>query len=192
VYLARAGGTNPWDQAFRFAVDSSWHVAVGRWRSAVDLPVGQARSLQVTSPGFTDRYLRHIGGFVVTEIVTGGSSALLKQDATFIIRPGLAESSCYSFESRNYPGQYLRHKGFRVHKEGPDPGNPRLFAHDATFCAEPGPGGVRLVALNVPGGRMRHILAEVYAARDGGPFPWDNPNGYLPDTTWHLAAPWAP
>jgi hypothetical protein len=144
VYLARAGGPNAWDAAFRFDIDSSWHVAVGRWRSAVDVPVGQARSLQVTTPGFTDRFLRH--------------------------------------------------KGFHMNKE-PQPTDHQgglLFARDATFCSEPGPGGVRLVSLNIPGARLRHIVAEAFIAREGGTHPWDNPASYLTDTTWHIAAPWAP
>ena len=47
---------------------------------------------------------------------------MLKADATFVVRRGLAEPSCYSFESRNHPGQYLRHAAFRV----------RLAASDGT------------------------------------------------------------
>ncbi len=115
----------------------------------VTLPTGQFRSLRVTTPGYTDRYVRHKDGAVFTEVVNGGSEALLKADATWRIVPGLADASCSSFESRNYPGEYLRHRDSRVYKEG---GSGDLFRADATFCPVRGAnGGVRLSAYNFPG-----------------------------------------
>jgi hypothetical protein len=41
--------------------------------------------------------------------ITSSSSASDKADATWIVRRGLADNSCVSFESYNYPGDYLRH-----------------------------------------------------------------------------------
>nr|WP_310435633.1 AbfB domain-containing protein [Streptomyces sp. 3330] len=156
----------------------------------VTLPVDQYRSLRVTTPGYTDRYLRHRDGAAFTEVVTGGSDTLLKNDATWKIVPGLARSGCYSLESRNYPGQYLRHRDHRVYKES---GSTDLFRADATFCPVRGANGaVRLSAYNFPEQYLRHYNAELWLATPGGTHTWDNPALFTEDTTWSVEAPWAP
>ncbi len=156
----------------------------------VTLPTGQFRSLRVTTPGYTDRYVRHKDGAVSTEVVNGGSAALLKADATWRIVPGLADASCYSFESRNYPGEYLRHRDSRVYKEG---GSGDLFRADATFCPVRGAnGGVRLSAYNFPGQYLRHYGAELWLAIPGGTRAYDSPALFAEDTTWAVEAPWTP
>jgi hypothetical protein len=148
------------------------------------------KSLRVTNPGLTDRYIRHQASLGYTEVVNAGSSALLKEDATWRVVPGLADSSCYSFESRNYPGDYLRHQAFRVRK---DTGNgTALFNADATWCPEPGSGGVRLTAYGFPGQYLRHINAELWLATPGGNNTWDNPSNFTADTIWSVDSPWAP
>ncbi len=73
--------------------------------------------------------------------MNSGSSAVLKADATWRIVTGLANSNCYSFESRNYPGEFLRHREFRVRRDAND--NSALFKTDATWCAVAGNGDVR-------------------------------------------------
>ncbi|MEU5664252.1 AbfB domain-containing protein [Streptomyces longwoodensis] len=156
----------------------------------VTLPTGAYKSLRVTTPGFTDRYARHRDGLGYTEVANGSSTDLLKQDATWRIVPGLADSSCYSFESRNYPGEYLRHRDFRVRKDPSDGSD--LFRADATWCAVPGSGGVRLMASNFPGQYLRHIDAELWLATPGGAHAWDNPASFTEDTTWAVADAWAP
>ncbi|MFD9433387.1 AbfB domain-containing protein [Streptomyces sp. NPDC060002] len=156
----------------------------------ITLPVDQYRSLRVTTPGYTDRYLRHRDGAAFTEVVTAGSDALLKNDATWKIVPGLANGTCYSFESRNYPGQYLRHRDYRVYKES---GGTDLFRADATFCPVRGANGaVRLAAYNFPEQCLRHYNAEVWLATPGGTHTWDSPALFAEDTTWSVDAPWAP
>ncbi|MFD0599298.1 AbfB domain-containing protein [Catellatospora coxensis] len=126
------------------------------------------QSLRVTTWGHTDRYLRHADSLAWTEIVTSGSSALLKADATYAVRRGLADSSCYSFESANFPGQFLRHAAGRV-RNSPDDGT-ALMRADATFCARPGVGGtgVTFESLNFPGSYLRHFESQVYIAAGGG------------------------
>ncbi|MFJ3670391.1 AbfB domain-containing protein [Streptomyces sp. NPDC090106] len=154
------------------------------------LPTGQYKSLRVTTPGYTDRYLRHQDGAAFTAVVGSGSDALLKNDATWKIVPGLANSTCYSFESRNYPGEYLRHREYRVYKES---GTTDLFRADATFCPVPGAnGGVRLSAYNFPEQYLRHYNAELWLATPGGTHTYDNPALFTEDTTWSVEAPWAP
>ncbi len=190
VYLARSGGVNPWDTPSGFAADTTWAASVPLWRSGADLPLDQARSFKVTTPGFTDRFLRHRDGLARTDVVNGSSPALLKADATFFVRRGLADPSCYSLEARNYPGQFLRHADFRVRLGGND--NTDLFRKDATFCAQPGAGGVRLASVNELGTNMRHYAEEVFVAASGGGHPFDNPVSYDQDVTWAVSAAWAP
>jgi hypothetical protein len=193
VYIANSSLANPWDSPGSFAADATWSPTVPWWRSGFDLPVNQSHSLQVVTPGFTNRYLRHTNSLGVTEVVTSTSDAALKADATFIIRPGLADSSCYSFESRNFAGQYLRHANFRIRKDPRD--GTALFDLDATFCAQPGrygSGEVTLASLNIGAHNIRHYSAEVWIASNGGPSAYDNPASYDPDVTWHLAAAWTP
>jgi hypothetical protein len=157
--------------------------------SPLTLPVGQNKSLRVTTPGHTDKYLRHQDGQAFTAVVDANSAGLLKNDATWKIVPGLAGTGCYSFESRNYPGQYLRHRDFRVYKEA---GDSAIFRADATFCAVRGSGGVRLSSWNFPGQYLRHINSEVWLATPGSTHAWDNPASFTPDTTWAVDAPWVP
>ena len=189
VYLARSGGPNPWDTATSFAADSTWAIGGALWRSGADLPLDQARSFQVTTPGFTDRYLRHRDALARTDIVTGASDGLLKADSTFVVRRGLADPTCYSLESRNYPNQYLRHADFRVRLGVND--NSDLFRRDATFCAQPGSGGVRLESVNELGASIRHYQEEVWVATNGGAHVYDNPASYLADVSWAVTSPWA-
>ncbi len=122
--------------------------------------------------------------------VDGGSTALLKNDATRKIVPGLADSSCYSLEARNYPGQYLRHRDIRVRKEA---GSTGLFRADATFCPVHGAnGGARLSAYNVPEQYLRHYSAESWLATPGGTHTLANPALFTEDTTWSVDAARAP
>jgi hypothetical protein len=174
-----------------FAADATWAVVPGWWRSGADLAAGQRRSFRVTTAGFTDRYLRHRDGLARTDVINAGSVAADRLDATFIVRPGLAEPSCYSFESANFPGQYLRHAGYRLQKATDD--GTVVFDQDATFCAQPplngGAGSVSLESLNYPGYHWRHHSEAVYIAANGGGNAWDNPASYAADATWADAAP---
>lgn len=156
----------------------------------VTLPTGQFTSLRVTTPGHTNKYLRHQEQLAFTAVVDGGSTALLKNDATWKVVTGLANSNCYSLESRNYPGEYLRHRDFRVRRDTDD--GSALFRADATWCAVAGTGGVRLTSANLPGSYLRHIGSEVWLATPGGSHAWDNPATFTEDITWAVEAPWAP
>ena len=156
--------------------------------SGLYVPVGSLVSLRVTTPGYTNRYLRHQNGLARTDVVTATSPDVAKQDATFWVRQGLADPACYSFESRNFPGHYLRHANFRVRKDLH--GGSDLFRQDATFCAREGQGGggTTFESRNMPGYYLRHASDEVYIARNGGPNPWDNPASFAADVTWAITA----
>ncbi len=159
----------------------------------VTLPVNSRISLQVTTSGFSNRYLRHSGGLGFTEVVTSTSPALLKSDATWTVRNGLAGSGCYSLESVNLPGQYLRHSGHRLRLAANDGSS--LFAGDATFCARTGlaGGGVSLQSYNFPGYYIRHFNAEVWIANGtGAANTFNTATMWSNDSTWNVASPWAP
>ena len=167
-----------------FTADATWGVSAGWWRSGADLPVGQRRSFRVTTPGYETRYLRHRDGLARTDVITSTSAATDRLDATFIVRAGLAESSCFSLESANFPGQYLRHANYRLQKSSSD--GSVVFQQDATFCAQQplngGAGNVSLESFNYPGYYVRHRNEEV----------WIDPNSggsLLADATWNNAAP---
>ncbi|MEU4743864.1 AbfB domain-containing protein [Actinosynnema sp. NPDC023658] len=192
AYLARSGGPNAWDTATGFTADATWNTAdPALWRSSVPLATNVRQSLRVTTWGYTDRYLRHADGLAYTEVVTSGSSALLKADATYTVRRGLADSSCYSFESVNFPGQFLRHADSRV-RNSPDDGSALLRA-DATFCTRPGLGGtgVTFESLDEPGWFLRHHDSQVHIA-SGEDTGFNRPQTLTADSSWTLAAPWAP
>ncbi|MFI6513523.1 AbfB domain-containing protein [Streptosporangium sp. NPDC050855] len=190
VYIARQGGANPWDTGTGFAADTTWAATIPLWRSGAGLPLNQARSLRVTTPGHTNRYLRHADSLARTDVVDGQSPSLLKADATFVVRRGLADPTCYSLESRNHPGRYLRHSAFRVRLDPSEATD--LYRRDATFCAQPGAaaGSVRLASINELGTNVRHYAEEVWVASSGGQHTYDNPDMYAEDTSWAVEAPW--
>ncbi|GIJ43934.1 hypothetical protein Val02_08200 [Virgisporangium aliadipatigenens] len=172
--------------------DATWTVSPPWWRSGADLPQGQVSSLRVTTSGYTDRWLRHFDGAARTDVVTASSTTVTKQDASFTLRPGLADSSCFSLESVNYQGQFLRHSGYRLVRNTND--NSALFAQDATFCAQPPRGGTggnaALESLNYPGYFIRHYAELVYIATNGGGNTWDNPGSFDADVTWRVTTAW--
>jgi hypothetical protein len=158
----------------------------------VTLPLNVRRSFQVTTPGFTNRYLRHANSLAFTEVVTASSSALLKADATYTIRAGLADASCYSFESVNFPGQFLRHANSRVQNSVND--GSALMRADATWCARTGltGAGVSLESFNFRGSYLRHFNSEVWLSNGAGGQAYNTPTSWAADSTWNFAAPWAP
>jgi hypothetical protein len=67
--------------------------------SGTALTAGQSISLRVTTSGYDTRYLAHTGATVNTQVVTSSSATALKQQASWIVRAGLGNSACWSFES---------------------------------------------------------------------------------------------
>ena len=63
------------------------------------------------------------------------NSVLIKQDATFCVVPGLANSGAISFESVNFPKHYIRHSNFELWLGKSD--GSQLFKKDATFIISP-------------------------------------------------------
>jgi hypothetical protein len=156
------------------------------------LTPGAAISLRATTSGYTTRYIRHQNGNVITSVISSSSSALDKSDATWTVRQGLASSSCFSFESRNYPGYFMRHQNFVVYRQQNDGSS--LFASDATFCAQTGKSGsnTSFASYNYPTRFLRHYNNTVYIASNGGSNAFDSATSWAADVTWAVSAPWAP
>ena len=152
---------------------------------------GEVHSLQVTTPGLTDRYARHAGGLGFTEVVTAQSSDTLKQDATWKVVAGLADASCYSLESLNFPGEYLRHASSRVRKDKSDGSS--LFKQDATWCARNGLSGTgtSFESKNFPGRYLRHYKSALWLAQKGGGLESDAADRFEQDTTWSVVPAWS-
>src|SRR5579884_3209453 len=106
------------------------------------LTPGSRVSLQATTACCTSDYLRHDDADtkVVISSISSSSSATDKADASWIVRRGLANSSCLSFESANNPGQFLRHYNYELYLNNDNGGS--SFAQDATFCPTSGNSGV--------------------------------------------------
>jgi hypothetical protein len=193
-YYLRHRNAEVWmdrDSGGSFNADATWAVVNPWWRSGADLATGQTRSFRVTTPGYDNRYLRHRDSLARTDVISAGSTLTDRQDATFTVRAGLADNTCSTFESVNFPGRYLRHAGYRLQIATND--GTAVFAQDATFCAQPGlnggAGNVSLESINYPGYHWRHYAEAVYIATNGGGNAWDNPGSYAADVTWNNAAP---
>ncbi|MEU0412890.1 alpha-L-arabinofuranosidase B [Streptomyces griseorubiginosus] len=158
------------------------------------LTPGSRISIQATtSPCCTTDYLRHDDADtkVVISSINSASSATDKADATWIVRAGLANSSCLSFESANDPGQYLRHYNYELYLDTDNGGS--TFAQDATFCPTTGNSGTghSFQSVNYPTKYIRHYNYTAYIAGNGGSNAWDATASWAQDTSWLTASPWS-
>jgi hypothetical protein len=153
---------------------------------------GARMSLQATTACCTADYLQHnaADNKVIIAAVTSGSSATDKADATWVVRAGLASSSCISFESANVSGSYLRHQNFQLFLQANDGSS--LFAQDATFCPTTGNSGqgFSFQSVNFTNKYIRHFNFTAYLASNGGTNTWDSATSWAADTSWLAANPW--
>lgn len=141
-------------------------------------------SLQATSPCCTNKYLTHSGDQVGLQVVSSSSDDSLRGRASWIIRRGLGNDACYSFESRNVPGTFLRHSQFQLYANGYD--GSKLFREDATFCLQAGLNGKgnSIRSWNFPTHYFRHYYGKGYVARNGGFRDADTTNSFNDDVSW--------
>jgi hypothetical protein len=157
------------------------------------LAPGSEISLRATTACCTAGYLRNEKGAAVIALITAQSAEQDKSDATWIVRRGLANQSCVSFESRDNPGDFLRHQNSVLHVEPFD--GTDLNRLDATFCPEPGKNGKgnSFHAANYPAKYLRHYEGKVYIAGNGdGPNPQDTAALWTEDTSFVVSPPWWP
>ncbi|MEV4414289.1 family 43 glycosylhydrolase [Catellatospora sp. NPDC049609] len=156
-------------------------VLTGAPAYAATLPTG-ARSLEaVNYPG---RYVRHLDSLGRIDAVTSGSTAQVKQDATFTVVNGLASPACYSFQTKS--GLFLRHRDYRLRVDA-NTGD-AVFRADATFCAVDGSvaGSVALTSYNYPARRIRHRDYALWLDT------YQDTAAFRADSSFRIAAPWAP
>ena len=152
---------------------------------------GSEISLRATTACCTGDYIRHQNGNVVISAISSGSSLLDRSDATWIVRRGLANNSCISFESKNYPGDYIRHQNSVLFRQPYD--GTTLNASDATFCPVGGNNGQgnSFQSVNFTNKYIRHYNSTGYIASNGGSNSWDSANSWTDDTSWIVSAPLA-
>ena len=153
---------------------------------------GSTISLRATTPGYTDRYITHSGSSVVSSVISSSSSSTDKGNASWIVRNGLANSSCVSFESRNTAGSYLRHSNYQLYLNANDGSS--LFASDATFCPQAGQNGqgTSFASANFSNRYIRHYNNTLYIASNGGSNSFDSATQWANDTSWLVSTPWTP
>ena len=83
---------------------------------------------RVYSYNFPTYYIRHLAVGAQARIDPNVTPI---EDSQWKIVPGLADSSCISFESVNYPGYFLRHSGYLIYLNQND--GSAIFKSDATF-----------------------------------------------------------
>lgn len=95
--------------------------------------------------------------------------------ARFIVRDGLADTSCVSLESAAKPNWWLRHQDHRLRLDAAV--DTDLFRDEATFCPELGLAGTGLSfrSKNLPDRVLRHDGLELWLELDSaeGSFPAD-------------------
>jgi hypothetical protein len=153
---------------------------------------GSTISLRATTACCTTRYIRHQNGNAVTSVIASSSAATDKDDGTWIVRRGLANNACVSFESRNFPGDFLRHQNFQLFRQ-PNDGT-ALFRADATFCPQAGQSGqgTSFASFNFPTRFIRHFNNTVFIASNGGPNAFDATASWAADVSWVVSSPWTP
>src|SRR4051812_13320583 len=156
------------------------------------LTPGSSVSLRATTACCTTRYIAHSGTAVNTAVVSSASSATDKANASWIVRAGLSNSACVSFESRNTAGSYLRHQNYQLSLNANN--GTSLFAQDATFCPQAGRNGQgnSFASVNYPDRFIRHYSNLVYIANNGGTNTFDSATAWTDDVSWVAGTAWAP
>ncbi|MEU5345548.1 AbfB domain-containing protein [Streptomyces sp. NPDC020766] len=120
-------------------------------------PASSKKSVQAVN--YPDRYWRVDRDSVRLDQVGSHSSSWTRDEATFKVVPGIADSSCVSFSLGN--NRYLRHYDFRLRADRHN--GSELFKQDATFCprASSFSGAVMLESYNYRGRFLRHRNFQV-------------------------------
>jgi YVTN family beta-propeller protein len=99
--------------------------------------------------------------------------------ARYVVRDGLGDAACVSFESVRTPGTWLRHAGYRLQLAAR--ANTALFAADATFCPEPGlaDAGIALRSKNFPTRVVRHRDGQIWIDPQAGDAAFTASAGFI-------------
>ncbi len=160
--------------------------------AATALTPNSGVSLRATSACCSTSYLRHQQGAAALTSIGAGSAATDRLDASWTVRSGLSNSTCLSFESKNFPSGFLRQTNKKVYQQQND--GTSGFASDATFCPQPGKNG-QGVSLSWAGNAslfLRHYNGQIYLASNSGANPWDTTTSWTDDVSWRPTPAWAP
>jgi hypothetical protein len=159
--------------------------------SGPGLTVGSSISLRATTACCTTRYIAHTGTTVNTQVVTTSSTTALQQEASWIVRTGLGNSACFSFESVDTAGSYIRHYNFALLLNAND--GSKQFSEDATFCPQAGLNGQgnSLRSWSYPTRYFRHYNNVLYAASNGGVQAFDAPASFNDDVSFVISTGFA-
>ncbi|KAI1436118.1 glycoside hydrolase family 54 protein [Xylaria sp. CBS 124048] len=159
--------------------------------SGPQISAGSSISLRATTACCATHYLTHDGNVVNTKVVSSGSSAALKKQASWMVRAGLGNSDCFSFESVDAPGSYMRHQNFALLVNASD--GSKQFNEDATFCPQTGLNGQgnSLRAWAYPTRFIRHSDNVAYIASNGGPETFDGTTSFTDDVSFVISAGFA-
>jgi hypothetical protein len=180
-------------------VSVGYDVVTANTATAGTLVAGAEISIEVTSTGYTNNYLRREGsdgaygyGAVIASPLTSLTATSDLADATWVVRTGLADPTCFSFESRDYPGEFMRHSNFVLYSQ-PWTGASGS-AQDATFCAVTGNAGsgYSFQSKNYPTKYIREYLGSIFVADNSGSNAWDAAANYSQDTTFLVVNPLQP
>lgn len=111
--------------------------------------------------------LRHSGSTVRVDLISATNSAAVREDANFVVRKGLADAGCVSFELAEEPGRFLRHRSFVVFLQERDDGE--SFGRDATFCPAAAGGGISLRSKGDSGRFLATLGSRVFLDRTDRP-----------------------
>lgn len=159
--------------------------------SGTALTVGSSISLRATTSGYTTRYIAHTGTTINTQVVSSSSTTALKQQASWTVRAGLANSACFSFESVDTPGSFIRHYNFALLLAAND-GTKSLY-EDATFCPQTGLNGQgsSIRSWSYPTRYFRHYENVLYIASNGGVHTFDSATSFNDDVSWVISTGFA-
>ncbi len=139
-------------------------------------PASSGKSVQAVN--YPDRYWHLDDDSVRLDQVGSGSSSRTRDEATFKVVPGIADSSCVSFSLGD--SRYLRHYQFRLRADRHN--GSELFKQDATFCPRPTSfnDAVMLESYNYRGRFLRHRNFQVRLES------FENSHLYRADTAFRL------
>lgn len=160
--------------------------------SVGSLSPGSEISLQTSAPNSMTYLLAAPAGSPTTvATVTSPTPA-----ATWIVRRGLANNNCLSFEAKSYPGAFLRHKSAVLYAD-PDDGQV-LTTQDETFCPAgglSGQSGTTSFQVTTPNYTNRYIGqygGKGVTEAASGDQPQDNQASFKSDVSWVVTKPLVP
>lgn len=141
-------------------------------------PPSTTTSKSVRSANHPDRYWHLRSGVIQLDQVSSRSGSETREDSSFKVVSGLADSSCYSF--RMTDGRYVRHQNFVLRAARHDGSG--LFKQDATFCPRSAysSDSVMLESVNYPGHFVRHRSFQLRLER------FDRNGQFFADATFKL------